>query len=252
VHTSDARLVKIEHQGDDAKHDGKIDDNQGDDAKHDGKIDDNQGDESPPDWSADKRDVDSKSETPAEADTGASKSRISDFDDSCDRSCSPRSRSRTPCSRSRSPRRRRDSRSPRSRSRRSPCRCCSRSRNKRPQSRRNKRPQSQSPPPQPARLLARSTVIGAPGAAAAGPPGAVAGGTKKCICKYGPTECKRGTWCTYAHGKEEIGKPWYELPEGVRFREQCGEWHTTGKCSFDKRCKFVHAETPASPKTEFA
>ena len=227
MHTSDARLVKIEHQGDDAKHDGK--------------IDDNQGDESPPDWSADKRDVDSKSETPAEADTGASKSRISDFDDSCDRSCSPRSRSRTPCSRSRSPSRRRDSRSPRSRSRRSRCRCCSRSR--------NKRPQSQSPPPQPARLLARRTVIGGTESKT----GILAqGGIKKVICKYGPSECKRGTWCTYAHGKEEIGKPWYELPEGVRFREQCGEWHTTGKCSFDQRCKFVHAETPASPKTEFA
>ena len=67
--------------------------------------------------------------------------------------------------------------------------------------------------------------------------------TKDKLCHYWSDKtCQRGVFCTFAHGKAELGNKIDDLPDGVRFRQICRRFMDES-CD-DARCPYVHDQIP--------
>ena len=69
-------------------------------------------------------------------------------------------------------------------------------------------------------------------------------GVKEWQCRYWKRDvrnCRRGLWCTFAHGEAEVGTPIRKLPPGKLFRERC-TFFIKKKCHKGDKCEFIHDE----------
>ena len=73
---------------------------------------------------------------------------------------------------------------------------------------------------------------------------------KQTICSFWMDDkCRRGLFCAFAHGADELGSKIPPLPKGVKFREGCKAFHTIGMpCLAGKGCPWLHDQGARSGK----